>query len=263
MKKIAIVASGWHFPYHFYRTLAKQVIPQGWEVDLFCVAHRKPEHAEPEVKEYVRGLGRNLRAGLDRKLYKKVATKKQIERLGWKFMLEPNTVGDWGNTNQWLEKHNYKDYDLFLFTHDDNLILNYVLLANIIESPDFNTWLILTNTQGMPPGNLRGSFEFFKKEMLDIMGGNFDLSQTQLERVGETESPTNWADLYDWNTTVYPLANLLQEKGLIEKVQALSPSYRVSMYCIEGERGFISNTQPGNTPTENHGLALLQHYKII
>jgi hypothetical protein len=263
MKKLAVVVSGWYFPYHFYKTLTEQFIPEGWEVDFFCVAHREPKYAEKEVKDHLKILGRNLRAGLDRKLYKKIATQDQLEKLGWKFMLEPNTVGDWGNTNQWLEKHDYKDYDLFLFSHDDNLILSYQLFHNIIEGEEYLRWLIMSNSTGMPPGNLRGSFEFFKRDMLDIMGGKFDLSQTTLTRIGENKSPKNWADLFDWNATVYPLAQLIQEKNLVSQVAAMSPCYRVSMFCIEGERGYISNTHGINTEQEEKGLATLQHFKII
>jgi len=260
-KRLAVVVSGWHYPLHFYKSIANQYLPSNWEMDLFCIAHRDPNPTE--AKAYLKKLGRNRRAKLDRLLYKKIATIKDIEKLGFKYVLEPNTIGDWGNSNQWLEKNDYTKYDLFLFTHDDNLILNYQLIHNVVESSDYENWLILCNSTGMPSGNIRGSFEFFKKEMLDKIGGKFDLSQTKLTREGHTENPQDRNELFDWNSTVYPLRDFLQKYDLQSKVQALSPAYRVSMYCIEGERGFISQTHGINTAEEEKGLDILAHYKMI
>ena len=42
MKKLAVVASGWHFPLHFYKKIAEQEIPAGWEVDFFCISVINP-----------------------------------------------------------------------------------------------------------------------------------------------------------------------------------------------------------------------------
>jgi hypothetical protein len=263
MKKLAVVASGWHFPLHFYEMLAKQHIPSGWEVKLFVVSHRDPSFSAKEKKDYVKKLGKSLRNRIDKKLYKKLATKKDIEKLGWTYIEKPNTVGDWGNSNQWLEDHDYKEYDCFLFTHDDNFILNDKLFISVLLGNEYPDWLILANSTGMPQGNLRGSFEFFKKEMLDIMGGKFDLSDTKLTREGENNSPKDWEELYDWNSTVFPLKRLIEEKGLLDKVVAMSPVYRVSAFCIEGERGFITNTHGINTQYEEQGLKFLKINKLI
>lgn len=267
MKRLAIVASGWHYPHNFYETMSKQHIPKGWTVDYFCVSHRDPSHAEMpclidlDENEYTQA--KNTRLELDRKLYPKIITKEEIEKLGWEYKEYPNTIGDWGNSNQWLEDHDYTKYDLFLFTHDDNLILRFDMLKVVCEEMYHEDWLILTNTVGVPAGSLRGSFEFFKREMMDIMGGKFDLSQTLLDRTGETDNPANWTDLYDWNTTVYPLTNLLTEKKLWERVITFSPIYRVSLFCIEGERGLISNSQPNNKPLEDEGIKWLESQGII
>lgn len=252
MKKIAIVCSSWHYPYTFYEALAKQQIPKGWKVDLFAVAHRKP--SEAEVKTFDESTRRGK---LDSILYKKMATEQDLKELGWKYIEKPNTIGDWGNTNQWLEEHDYKKYDLFLFTHDDNLIIRDDMLLHVTEVYKAD-WLVMSNSVGMPQGSLRGSFEFFKKEMLDILGGKFDLSDTKLTREGKTENPKDWAELYDWNSTVYPLTRLLHEQNLMERVCVMSPFYRVSMYCIEGERGLISNTNGANTAYEDAGLDELE-----
>lgn len=257
MKKLAVIASGWHFPNNFYETMSKQIIPKGWTVEYFCVSHRDPSFAKMPK------LGEGIRADLDRKLYDKIASKEDIEKLGWEYKEYPNTIGDWGNSNQWLEDHDYNEYDLFLFTHDDNLILRYDMLKIVCEEMYPDSWLILTNTTGVPAGSLRGSFEFFKKSMMKKMGGKFDLSQTMLERTGKHDNPSDWTDLYDWNTTVYPLANFLTKKNLWSKVITFSPVYRVSLFCIEGERGLISNTQPANEPLENEGIKWLEEQKII
>lgn len=257
LKRLACVVSGWHYPYGFYQVMAKQIIPKGWTVDMFVVAHRDPKFATmPEFEDSIRGE-------LDKKLYPKLATKEDIEKLGFEYKEYPNTIGDWGNSNQWLEDHNYKDYDLFLFTHDDNLLLRYDMLKVVCEEMFKDTWFILTNTIGVPAGSIRGSFEFFKRQMLDKMGGKFDLSTTSLNRIGETENPKDWAELYDWNNTVTPLANLLTKKKLWNRVIIFSPIYRVSLFCIEGERGTITSSQTNNKPLEDEGIKWLVENKII
>lgn len=245
---MAIVVSGWHFSYTFYEALSKQQIPKGWIVDLFCIAHRDPSQAEEKVFDATTRRGR-----LDAILYKKIATVQDLRELDWQYKEYPNTIGDWGNSNQWLEDNDYTKYDLFLFTHDDNLITRDDMLVGVTNLYK-KKWLIMTNSVGMPAGSIRGSFEFFKKEMLDILGGKFDMSEVKLNRVGETANPPDWADLYDWNNTVTPLTNLLTEKNLWDQVVIMSPFYRVSLYCIEGERGLISNTNGQNTQYEEAGL---------
>lgn len=256
-KKLAVVVSGWHFPYGFYEVMAKQHIPKGWSIDLFVISHRNPSFAKMPK------FGEGIRAELDKKLYPKIASVEDMEKLGFEYKEYPNTIGDWGNSNQWLEDNDYKKYDLMLFTHDDNLLLRYDMFKIVCDEMFKEDWLILTNTTGVPAGSLRGSFEFFKKEMIEIMGGKFDLSQTMLDRTGKKDNPSNWVELYDWNTTVYPLTNLLTEKNLWERVITFSPIYRVSLFCIEGERGLISNSQTNNKPLEDEGIKWLESQGII
>jgi hypothetical protein len=258
MKKLAVVASAWHFPRSFYKQIAHQELPKGWKMDLFCVSHRDPKYAKKEKR------GRKftgVRAPLDKRLYDKIATVNDIEALGWKYKEYPNTIGDWGNSNQWLETHDYRKYDLLLFTHDDNLILNTTWFKDIIGDESFKDWEILSNSLGMPQGSIRGSCEFFKPSLLDKLGGKFDLSETTLTREGETTAPEEIDALYDWNTTVYPLSKFIAENNI--SVGYLSPSYRVSAYCIEGERGYIGNTHGINTEVEDAGLDVLRHIKAI
>ncbi|KKU82062.1 MAG: hypothetical protein UY07_C0004G0007 [Parcubacteria group bacterium GW2011_GWA1_47_8] len=271
MKRLAVIAGGWHFPIAFFEQLAAQKIPEGWEVEMFLVSHRDPAYAVEEKKNLLPNLGYDRRGLYDRILYRKVATVAEIEALGWKYTLEPNTMGDWGNTNQWLEKNDYKKYDKFLITHDDNFILTDQMFRDILPQED---WLILTNSTGnaqrrlrqwfhLPkPLALRGSFEFFTREMMDLMGGKFDLSETTLTREGETATSGSFSELSDWNTTVFPLQRLIKEKGLESRVKALSQFYRMSIYCLEGERGYVHKTESSNTSEEEKGLdAVERHYE--
>jgi len=257
--KIAVVASGWHFPLHFYEAMARQKKLDGMTIDLFCISHRDPIHAIAEKKG--RKFGRGLRAKLDRLLYKEMATKEKIGQIGWWYKECPNTVGDWGNTNQWLEDHNYKKYDLLLLTHDDNLILHDRLFADIVEDGAYKDWEILANSPGMPQGYLRGSFEFFKPNAITKLGGKFDLGEVTLDRTGITTASEDIRELYDWNKGADQTNFKVMQLGM--KVGYLSPAYRVSAYCIEGERGYISNTHGQNTEQEDMGLNYLHANKII
>lgn len=269
IKRIAVVASGWHFPLHFFEAISQQKIPSGWEVDLFVVSHRDPHYAVGEKKELHSNMGYTRRELYDRILYRKIATVQEIESLGWKYALEPNTMGDWGNTNQWLEKHDYKQYDKFLITHDDNFVLTLKMFEDILPQ---NDWLILSNSDGnsqrrlrqllhlQKPFNIRGSFEFFTKEMLNILGGKFDLSETTLTREGETTTSDSFTELSNWNTTVKPLTDLLNRKNLLNRVNVLSRYYRMSKYCLEGERGYIHKTESSNTKEEEKGLDMVEEY---
>lgn len=258
MKKIAVVCSGWHYPYQFFEGIAEQKLPKGWKMDMFCISHRDPKHAQEEKKDKI-FVGD--RADLDKKLYSKVASIEDIEKLGWKYIEKPNTIGDWGNSNQWLEDFNYRDYDLLLFTHDDNLVISNSWFLSIIKDKAFKDWEILANSLGMPEGWIRGSCEFFKPSFIEKLGGKFDLSETTLTREGETTATENITELYDWNTTVNPLMKFIEENKI--RVGYMSPSYRVSAFCIEGERGYISNTHGQNTIKENMGLEYLKDLKII
>jgi len=267
MKKLAVVASGWHFPITFYEQIAKQKIPDGWEVDLFVISHRDSSYSEKEKADIFSHIGYGRRELYDRIMYRKIATISEIESLGWHYELHPNTIGDLGCTNQWLDKYDYKKYDKFLFTHDDNFILTDRLYIDILPQDD---WLILTNTTGnaqrrlrqwfnLPKKlSLRGSFEFYSKEMLDHLEGKFDLSETKMTRVGETSSYDELSDLSEWNSVIFPLQRLIDKKGLQLRIKALSPFYRMSKYCLEGERGYIHKTEKSNTKEEERGLDMVE-----
>ncbi len=54
MKKLAIIVSGWHFPINYYKQMNEQEVPDGWEIDYFCVSHRDPSIAKEEKKNTTR-----------------------------------------------------------------------------------------------------------------------------------------------------------------------------------------------------------------
>jgi len=259
MKKLIVIASGWHFPAQFYESMARQVTPEGWSIELHCIAHRDPKFAQEEKKNDV--FEDTQRGRLDKILYSRVISKEDIEALGWKYKEYPNTIGDWGNANQWLEENDYKDSDLILITHDDNLIIHDRLFADVIIDTAFEEWDIMTNSPGQPYGSLRGSFEFFKPIVLDKIGGKFDLSTISLTREGHTTATNELGELYDWNNIIEPMSKAIEEHRF--KVASLSPCYRVSAYVIEGERGYISKTHGQNTAIEEAGLQFLSDNKVI
>ena len=52
MKRLAVIAGGWHFPIAFFEQIAGQKIPEGWDVDMFLVSHRDPSYAAEEKKKH-------------------------------------------------------------------------------------------------------------------------------------------------------------------------------------------------------------------
>jgi hypothetical protein len=232
--KLAIVAGGWHFPDHFYSQIPI-VAPYA---RLYVIAHRSPElpivknEKQATILSHLDGkLGK-----LDREMYVKIPTIKRIRNLGWAYTELPNTVGDWGFFNQWLSLNNYRKFDAILNLHDDTYI------RGGMPSLDGN-WLLMGHGKypQAPAGYVRGSLEFWKPELLDMLGGRIDLGELKLSRVGKTDSPTNMEDLMPWNDTAVPLRNFMRSKGLLDRIQYLSNFYRISPWFIEGERGLLSN----------------------
>jgi len=281
MKKFAVIVSGWHFPIGFYKQINKQKIPAGWEVDYFCVSHRDPSIAKEEKQEIISQLGDGTLEKLDKILYEDVPTVEWLENNGWKYTLEPNSCGDWAVTNQWLEKHpNYREeYELLLITHDDNFLLGDDLFLNVLEErfetlfrndysmndlPEFkdaksgdysevesDEWLILSNGIVNWTGKVRGSFEFFRTSLIEKMGGSFDMSRVELDRTGETDNigmgyygnsiPEGGLSMKDWEKPIQNFHGFMIKNELLNTIRYLSPTYRLSNYCIEGERGLLSN----------------------
>ena len=87
MIKILVIATGWHFSSHFYENMIKQVVPDGWEVDYFCVAHRLPENENAiNEKDHLRladdRVDDTFLLQLDAMMYEYPITTQQISRLG-------------------------------------------------------------------------------------------------------------------------------------------------------------------------------------
>ena len=276
MSKILVIATGWHFSSRFYEKMIKQVVPDGWAVDYFCVAHRLPEDDNTvKEKEDVRHLaGGNFLDELDQMMYEYPITTQQIGRLGWHFMKEENTVGDMECFNQWSERFDYKDYDFILVTHDDNLILSDQLFVDIIDGVEVykpieesrygahqfniesvkldNDWMFLDNgyTESLPKAfTPRGSFSFYKRELIDMLPDNkFNMYENGgygiVYRQGETAS-VGYDGIKAWNTHAGTFRDFLYEGNLVDSTRWLSDMKRVSKYCIEGERGFVSNCRAG------------------
>ena len=280
MKKLAVVVSGWHFPINFYQQINQQVIPTDWEVDYFCVSHRDPSIAREEKKNILTKLGDGTLERLDKILYEDVPSVEWLESTGWDYSLEPNNCGDWAVTNQWLEKYNYKDYEMLLLTHDDNFLLNNQLFVNTLDNsfkklfrndyslndlPEFkdatkndysevqpDDWLILSNAIVNWTGKVRGSFDFFKTELIDKMGGGFDMARVELDRTGLTDNmdmgyygdstPQGGLSMKDWEKPIENFHGFMFNNNLLDRIRYLAPTYRVSPYCLEGERGLLSNT---------------------
>ena len=284
MKKILVIATGWHFSSHFYENMAKQIVPGGWEVDYFCVAHRLPDDENTiNEKNHIRNNNtENFLSELDLLMYENVITKENIENFGWKFMLEENTVGDMECFNQWSEHYDYKDYDIICITHDDNLILSDKIFLDIVDPSlplykpikesrvgrdqfktqlvvNDNDWYFLDNgySEGLPKAfTPRGSFSFYKRELIDLLPNNkFNMSEDGglgiVERPGKTNS-VGYEGIKAWNTHAGTFRDFLYgglgDLELVDKTRWLSNTKRVSKYCVEGERGFVSN----ETAKENY-----------
>ena len=237
--RLAIVAGGWHWPVDFFVKVARQTPG----ADLFAVAHRSPDLPvvwEEKFDILAKAIG--PLADLDRELYSFIPSIVQLRGLGWDYSEEPNTVGDWGFFNQWLEKHDYRKYDVILSCHDDTyLVERERSVFDHLAGANVSNWLLLANGRypQAPPAYVRGSFEFWKPELLDMLGGRVDLGAVSLSREGQTDTPSGIEALAEWDNTGVPLRNFLVSKGLADRVNYLSPFYRISRFVIEAERGFL------------------------
>jgi len=287
VKKILVIATGWHFSSHFYESMIKQEIPEGWSVDYFCVAHRLPEDDNTvQEKEDVRNSdGDDFLNQLNQMMYEYPITTQQISSLGWHFMLEENTVGDMECFNQWSEYYDYKEYDIICITHDDNLIMSEKIFLDIVDTnielykpikesrvgrdkfkielvKNDNDWYFLDNgySEDIPKAfTPRGSFSFYKKELIDLLPDNkFNMSEDGglgiVNREGRTDS-VGYDGIKAWNTHAGTFRDFLYsglgELELVNKTRWFSNTKRISKYCIEGERGFVSNFRAGEDYLEN------------
>lgn len=257
MKKLAVIVGGWHYPLNFYIELASQHVAEGWEYEFFVVGHRSFE--EPCVAREKAWIWESdvPYIGLDKSLYGATPTYEVLDRLGYTFTLEPNTIGDLEFFNQWLAKNDWEQYDMFLFAHDDTLLLNYNFIEDALEhkatlykkeddgvvtidaSPD-DDWVWLTNSTTDFYYHIRNSLDFITPEVVRHVNGHFSPG-IRLTREGQIDTPAGHMDLAEWNKWIVLIQNILKDMGRIQDVRFLSKDYRVSDYAIEGERGMISN----------------------
>lgn len=251
MKNLAIIITGWHFPYLFFEQLNKQIKPKDWNIDSFLISHRDPKKAfnEKKIKKT-----NNILNQIDLKMYSKQVDKQTIEKFKIKYIQKPNDFGNWHAFNQWKEDYDWKKYDLFFIVHDDTYLMNDLVLKNILEgnvelyqtkqnnndqlfkSKFHDNWLLLSNGANGGPNNkdffIRGSFDFFKKELLLMLDGEFSMNgvahKNKLKKLGE------------WNKMLDNLSVFFRKNNILHKVSYLSPYYRISPYAIDGERGLMS-----------------------
>jgi len=182
-----------------------------------------------------------------------------------------------------------EEYEILLLTHDDNFLVGDELFLDVLgdrfdtlirndysvnhmqeylknnygpqdysEQP-FGDWNVISNAIVNGTGGLRGSFDFFKTSLIEKMGGKFSLKGVDLDRTGETDNmgmeyygtsyPTGGLSMKDWEKPLNEFFKFMYEEELLDTIRYLSPVYRVSNYCIEGERGLLSNMatpQSGN-----------------
>ena len=281
MKKLAVIACGWHYPSQFYQKISEQKLPTDWNIELFVISHRHPENKNTiqEKDKYRENISQdNLLLYLDSVLYESVLTESEINDLGWNYIEKPNTMGDMEVFNQWSEDYDYETYDMFFITHDDNIILSEDLFKDVLErnrislfKPLIETrvgrdqfdvvevenkmdWEYLGNgySQYLPKAMTpRGSFGFYTKSIIKKMGGKFSMDDISLTRIGETDTPDGHQALVDWNSSDGNFRDFLYESDNLELVSSsryISDTKRVSKYCIEGERGFIHK----NNTSEHH-----------
>jgi hypothetical protein len=234
-EKVAVVVGGWHWPLDFFEKMTR--VARGAE--LFVIAHRSPELpiVRAEKREILASATGPL-ADLDREMYREFPTIDRLCGLGWSYEEAPNTIGDWEFFNQWLDRNDFRKYSMILNCHDDTYIRSDRHLAGMTMDQD---WLLLANGTypQAPAGYVRGSFEFWKRELIEMLGGRIPLGDVRLTREGKSDSPAGIAALSEWNDTALPVRNFMVSRGLTGKIKHLSPHYRVSPWVIEGERGFL------------------------
>jgi hypothetical protein len=245
------------------------------------VSHRDPSDTIKEKQSIISQIGDGILEDMDRVLYEEIPTVKWLQENGWEYSLEPNNCGDWSVANQWLEKHsNYREYEIVLITHDDNFLIDNQLFVNVLDNrfetlfrndyslndlPEFkhaksgdysevdanDDWLLLSNAIVNYTGKPRGSFDFFKTSLLEDIGGSFDMSRVELDRTGETDNmgmdyygtnvPTGGLSMKDWEKPIQDFYGFMHRNNLLDTIRYLSPVYRISPYCLEGERGLLCN----------------------
>jgi len=61
--------------------------------------------------------------------------------------------------------------------------------------------------------------------------------ETDLHSVIDYGGEGRRGGLTEWNKVAYNFSSMMQKNGWVDKMTRLSPYFRVSQYCVEGERG--------------------------
>lgn len=256
MKKIAVIIGGWHYPLEFYVEMASQNVAEGWEYDFYIIGHRSYE--DPIVANEKAWIWESDKPfiWLDEQLYSSFPTTEVLNKLGYSYSPEPNTIGDLEFFNQWLEKHDWREYDMFLFAHDDTTLLNRDFIKDVLEkkatlykkeddgvvtidTTKDDDWVWLTNSTTDFYYHIRNSLDFISPQVVEFVNGKFPID-VKLTRVNKKDTPPGHFDLAEWNKWIVAIQNTLKAMGRIQDVRFLSKDYRISDYAIEGERGMMS-----------------------
>ena len=76
-KRLAVVITGWHYPYHFYNQMIKQKKPTDWDIDYYVIGHRDPKFANGEKN--IKVDADNILDKLDYEIYKEDITIEDID----------------------------------------------------------------------------------------------------------------------------------------------------------------------------------------
>ncbi len=246
--KLACVVGAWHWPSHIFRRIPR--LAGG--ADLFVVAHRHPDSdlVSDEVQAVRMAATKDPLSLIDLEMRQFTMSEEFLDLLDWSYQDAPNCSGDWTFFNQWLETHDYRQYDVILNCHDDTYFRPRVnVFDEAIELLDGSFGsrrkvrpLMLANGKfpEAPYGYVRGSFEFWTRELLDMLGGKIPIPDMKLDRTGMTDTPKDFEALMEWNAIGDPLRRFFVDNKLVDRVAYLSDYYRVSPWVIEGERGLIS-----------------------
>ena len=262
MKRLAVVAGGWHWPRHFYvrMTQLAQQLPPDWQVALFAISHRDPELPVVAVEKTPHLRRDKPYIDFDHELYRAIVTQQELADWGWSYCETPNTVGDFEFLNQWAERHDWTAYDIILQCHDDMFLSGQPLIRDVLTDqakvyrnlgPDplpyeeWKDWLVLSNCSSGKrrpfPGYVRGSCTFLRRELMERWDGKIDQGELPFTREDETETPYTHGikELEPWNSTTEPLQAWLHKPSRRQRVRYLSPHYCISPYGIECQRGFV------------------------
>ena len=228
--KLAIVIGGWHFPLNTlvaFRNLAPA------SADLYIVEHRAPGDAEMPEQYRQEVDGKPYRAGF--------ANDANLVEMGYYRIVAQNDMGDWQFVNQWAALQDWRRYDAVLFSHDDQYVRGDIIGETIRRAeaePDILLWTH-GRYEGAPECYARGSYELFRRELLERFDGQLPLGDCALSRIGKTDTPVDFNALSAWNNTLVPLREYMRANKM--KVGYLSEYYRVSRWMVEGERGLLSS----------------------